>query len=262
MNSIIIKSLRILSILSLMLGGSWLAQHYSVNYARADISPELLTPLQLPAELQSLALRFSLEGGQNTMVNGQPFQTRIGRWSGSPRSLQRALQQQITASSPTPSTQYFTQSGEGWFIAGKLPTPGIISSQGYMIRAEQQKNSTRVWLWTYLDSGPVENQPFVVMDLLPVANAERLFSSSNHSPGRKNWISGYSAPGTVEAHRRHYSKQLKNAGYIQAATVATDKNAAQLLSFYNNTSEISILVSPSTDNPELSIDIVQFRQHE
>ncbi len=269
MGTLLIKSIQVLSILVVALCGTWLATDYSVNFARAEISPrtaieqvvpEQTATAQTAPELQALALNYHDHGYKSIMINGQALNYRRASWEGSPESLLLALEEQIVKNPDIPQQLRFSQSGPGWFLAGRLPDPEQASSHGYMLKAEQ------AWIWDFTTSVNVSSHKQAKSGLphafIPMTDSELLFSSQSLNPGRQNWLAGFSASGSVVTHSAYYQSMLEQSGYWLAQPPLENPSGSHLLAYKNKLEEISVSISPSTDNPEQSIDIVQFRKHQ
>jgi len=275
MGSLLIKSIQALSILVVALCGTWLATDYSVNFARAEISPraaleqvvpEQTATTQTAPELQLLALNYHDHGYKSIMINGQALNYRRATWEGSPESLLLALEEQIANSTDMLQQLRFSQSGPGWFLAGRLPDSEQASSHGYMLKAEQTRSGTQAWLWDFTHSINVSSPGQATSGLphafIPMTDSELLFSSQNINPERQNWLAGFSASGSVATHSAYYQAMLEQSGYWLAQAPLENPSGSHLLTYKNKVEEISVSISPSADNPEQSIDIIQFRKHQ
>lgn len=280
MSPCIIKSIQVLCILLVAFCGTWLASSYSVNFARAEVSPhaalEQLTlkqtslepaaTAQIAPELQALALNYHDRGYKNIMINGQALHYRRAVWEGTPASLLLALEKQIANDKDSPRPLRFSQSGPGWFLSGRLPDPEQPSSHGYMLKADQKISGTQVWIWDFTASVNTTNHGQATSglphQLIPIPDSKLLFSSQNIKPGPQNWLAGFSAPGSVATHSAYYQAMLKQSGYWLAQAPLENSAGSQLLAYQNDREEINVSISPSADNPQQIIDIVQFRKYE
>lgn len=280
MSTLLIKSIQILSILIMALCGTWLASDYSVNFARAEISPrtarEQAAPkpaspgqaaaAQTAPELQALALNYHDRGYKSVMVNGQTLHYRRATWKGSPESLLLALEAQIANNKGSQQPLRFSQSGPGWFLAGRLPDPKQASSHGYMLKAEQKISGTQAWIWDFTNSFNASDNQQATSGLphkfIPIAESKLLFSSQSSNQRQQNWLAGFSAPGSVATHSAYYQAMLEQSGYWPVRAPLESSVGSNLLAYKNSVEEISISISLSADNPEQIINIVQFRKHE
>lgn len=280
MNTLLIKSIQLLSILVVALCGIWMVSDYSVNFARAEASPrstleqaaatqtalEQAPPEQIAPELQALALNYYDRGYKSIMINGQALNYRRAAWEGSPESLLLALEEQIVKSKDSLQPLRFSQSGPGWFLAGRLPNPEQPSSHGYMLKADQEMFGTQVWIWDFTVSANVFGHQQATSGLpnkiIPMSDSKLLFSSQSSHPGQQNWFAGFSAPGSVAAHAAYYKTMLEQSGFWLAQTQLESPTDSRLLTYKTRLEEISVSISPSADNPEQIIDIIQFRKHE
>jgi len=263
MNRLLIQSARIASILALLLGGITVAHNYSINFARAASAPSVRYPSA--PELRALNLDYLEPDAQSIVINGQPMRTRRAFWPDTPASLLLALENQTAKASASTASRYFSQTGSGWFVAGRLPDPLKITSRGYMIKAEQQANGTQIWLWDFTRAIDLGNTEASIAGLpkgiQAMAQTQLLFSSQQFKAERQISLAGFSGPGSVDSHARHYQAVLQKAGY-KAVQASSHKSAANPLLIYKNAdAEVSISISAATDNPGHSIDIVQFRKH-
>ncbi len=265
MITFMIKSSRILIILAIVMSGGWLVREYSMHYAQAEIVRSYSPARALP-ELNALALDYQHAGDQRVVVNGQTLHYRRAHWAGSPESLLDQIEKQMKKNENSVSEPGFSHAGDGWFFFGRLPDSEQAESRGFMIKAVRQVSGTEVWIWDYTDSTGATDynslEALLPQGLSPLPGSLQLFSSEDANPGQQNFLSGYSAPGSVMEHVIYYRSMLEQAGYKALHPVFESPNGSRLLQYKNGGAEISITISASPEKAGQSIDIVQLRKQE